>query len=76
MHGPRDTQLKEDAHRYLEVNGVQIMSTLRSLAMNGLRLDGFGSITDRLAALAHDIRESWSSRAGKKLLSHRLLGNF
>jgi hypothetical protein len=33
------TQLKEDAHRYLEVNGVQIMATLRSLAMNALRLD-------------------------------------
>jgi predicted transposase YbfD/YdcC len=31
--------LKEDAHRYREVNGVQIMATLRSLAMNALRLD-------------------------------------
>jgi hypothetical protein len=32
------------------------MATLRSLAMNGLRLDGFWSITEGLAALAHDIR--------------------
>ncbi|MBD2551528.1 hypothetical protein H6G65_18480 [Microcystis elabens FACHB-917] len=32
-HWPRDTQLKEDAHRYREPNGVQIMATLRSLAM-------------------------------------------
>ena len=32
-HWPRDTQLKEDAHRYRETNGVQILATLRSLAM-------------------------------------------
>ncbi|MEA5415568.1 ISAs1 family transposase [Synechococcus sp. BA-132 BA5] len=55
-HWPRDTQLREDAHRYREVNRVQIMATLRSLAMNALRLDGFWSITEGLAALAHDIR--------------------
>ncbi len=55
-HWPRDTQLKEDAHRYREPNGVQIMATLRSLAMNTLRLDGFWSITEGLAALLHDIR--------------------
>ena len=54
-HWPRDTQLKEDAHRYREVNGVQILATLRSLAMNALRLAGFWSITEGLAALAHDI---------------------
>jgi predicted transposase YbfD/YdcC len=63
-HWPRDTQLREDAHRYRvdEVfsagvaNGVQIMATLRSLAMNALRLDGFWSITEGLATLSHDIR--------------------
>jgi hypothetical protein len=55
-HWPRDTQLREDVHRYREVNGVQIMARLRSLAMNALRLDGFWSITEGLAALAHDIR--------------------
>ena len=55
-HWPRDTQLREDAHRYRERNGVQIMATLRSLAMNALRLDGFWSITEGLAALSHDIR--------------------
>ena len=54
-HWPRDTQLKEDAHRYRETNGVQIQATLRSLAMNALRLAGFWSITEGLAALAHDI---------------------
>lgn len=55
-HWPRDTQLGEDAHRYRETNGVQILATLRSLAMNALRLDGYWSITEGLAALAHDIR--------------------
>jgi len=55
-HWPRDTQLREDAHRYRESNGVRIMATLRSLAMNALRLDGYWSITEGLAALAHDIR--------------------
>jgi len=37
-------------------NTCCIMATLRSLAMNALRLDGFWSITEGLAALAHDIR--------------------
>ena len=40
-HWPRDTQLREDAHRYREANGVRIMATLSSLAMNALRLDDF-----------------------------------
>jgi hypothetical protein len=34
---------------------VQILATLRSLSMNALRLEGFWSITEGLAALAHDI---------------------
>jgi predicted transposase YbfD/YdcC len=50
LHWARDTQLREDAHRYRETNSVQTMATLRSLAMNALRLDGFGSITEGLAA--------------------------
>ena len=54
-HWPRDKHLKEDAHRYREVNGVQNLATLRSLAMNALRLDGFWSIIEGIAALAHDI---------------------
>ena len=48
--------LQHVRERYREVNGIQIMATLRSLAMNALRLDGFLSITEGLAALAHDIR--------------------
>ena len=54
-HWPRDTQLGEDGHRYREPDGVQILATLRSLAMNALRLDGIWSITEGMAALAHDI---------------------
>ena len=55
-HWPRDTQLREDAHRYRESNGVRILATHLSLAMNALRLDGYWSITEGLADLAHDIR--------------------
>ena len=55
-HWVRDVPLKEDAHRYREENGVQILATLRSLAINALRLDGIWSITEGIAALAHDIK--------------------
>jgi predicted transposase YbfD/YdcC len=55
-HWPRDTQLREDAHRYREENSVQILATLRSMAMNSLRLDGFWSISEGLATLSHDIK--------------------
>ena len=55
-HWPRDARLREDAHRYREVNGVQILATLRSLAINALRLDGIWSVTEGIAALAHDIK--------------------
>ena len=36
---------------------MRILATLRSLAMNALRLGDFWSITEGLAALAHDIRD-------------------
>ena len=55
-HWVRDVPLREDAHRYRENNGVQILATLRSLAINALRLEGIRSITEGIAALAHDIR--------------------
>ena len=55
-HWPRDARLREDAHRYRESNGVQILAMLRSMAMNALRLDGIWSITEGIAALAHDIK--------------------
>lgn len=55
-HWPRDTQLEEDAHLYREANGAQIMATLRSLAMNALRVEGFWSIPKAWSALALDIR--------------------
>jgi hypothetical protein len=55
-HWVRDVPLREDAHRYREDNGVQVLATLRSLAINALRLVGIRSITEGIAALAHDIR--------------------
>ncbi len=54
-HWVRDVLLQEDAHRYRESNGVQILASLRSLASNALRLGRIWSITGGLAALAHDI---------------------
>ena len=54
--GVRDVPLREDAHRYREDNGVQILATLRSMAINALRLEGIWSITEGIAALAHDIK--------------------
>jgi len=55
-HWVRDVPLREDAHRYREDNGVQILAMLRSLAINALRLDGIWSITEGIAALAQDIK--------------------
>jgi hypothetical protein len=55
-HWPRDTQLREDAHRYREDNGVQILARLRTMAINSLRLDGIWSVAEGIAALAHDIK--------------------
>jgi len=50
----RDTQLREDAHRY-RGNGAGVMAALRTAAMNLLRLAGFGSIRAGLQAVMHDI---------------------
>ena len=55
-HWVRDVPLREDAHRYRENNGVQILATLCSMAINALRLEGIWSITEGIAALAHDIK--------------------
>jgi len=54
-HWVRDVLLREDAH-YREDNGVQILATLRSLAIDALLLEGLWSITNGVAALAHDIK--------------------
>ena len=53
-HWVRDVTLREDAHRYREVNGVQIIALLRTMAINALRLNGIWSVTEGIAALAHD----------------------
>ena len=53
-HWIRDTQLREDAHRY-RGNGAGVMAALRTAAMNLLRLAGFGSVRAGLQAVMHDI---------------------
>ena len=53
-HWIRDTQLHEDAHLY-RGNGAGVMATLRTAALNLLRLAGFRSIRSGLQAVMHDI---------------------
>ena len=53
-HWIRDTQLREDAHRY-RGNGAGAMATLCTAVMNLLRLAGFASIREGLQAVMHDI---------------------
>ncbi|MCP9841999.1 transposase [Synechococcus sp. J7-Johnson] len=50
----RDTQLDEDAHRY-RGNGAGAMATLRTAALNLLRLAGYQSIRAGMQAVTHDI---------------------
>ena len=50
----RDTQLREDDHRY-RGNGAGVMAELRTAGLNLLRLTGFGSIREDLQAVMHDI---------------------
>ena len=61
-HWVRDLQLGEDAHRYAERNGVQTLALLRTLGLNLLRSNGFGSIRTGLMAVAHVINRmlGWS----------------
>jgi len=54
-HWIRDTQLHEDKHRY-RGNGAGVLATLRTAALNLLRLAGFDSIRVGLHAVMHDIR--------------------
>ncbi len=42
-------------HRYSQHNGVQMLSLLRTFALNLLRFKGFRSIHAGLMAVAHDI---------------------
>jgi predicted transposase YbfD/YdcC len=53
-HWIRDTQLHEDDHRY-RGNGAGAMATLRTAALNLLRLAGFQSIRTGMQAVRHDI---------------------
>ncbi len=75
-HWPRDTQLGEDGHRYREPNGVQILATLRSLAMNALRLMASGPSLRAWLPSRTTSGAYWSFWAGENHPSHWLLVNF
>jgi len=53
-HWIRDTQLHEDAHRY-QGNGAGVMGSLRTAALNLLRLAGYPSIRAGMQSVMHDI---------------------
>ncbi|MFN9693988.1 MAG: ISAs1 family transposase [Synechococcaceae cyanobacterium] len=53
-HRLRDTQLHEDDHRY-GGPGAAVLATLRTLALNLLRLHAHQLVRAGLAAVAHDI---------------------
>ena len=52
-HWIRDTQLHEDTHRY-RGNGAGAMATLRTAAMNMMRLGSFQLIRSCMQAVMHD----------------------
>jgi hypothetical protein len=54
-HWVRDTQLREDAHRYRERNGEQVLAGLRTVVLNLLCLNGFHSIAEGLGAVSHNV---------------------
>ena len=53
-HWIRDTQLHDDAHRYRGY-GTGALASLRTAAINQLRLAGFKSIRVGIQAVMHDI---------------------
>ena len=55
-HWIRDTELHEDAHRY-RGNGAGARASLRTAALNLLRLAGFQLIRAGMHAVMHDIAE-------------------
>ena len=54
-HWIRDTQLREDDHRY-RGNGAGVMAVLRTAGLNLLSLAGFVSIREGLQAVMHNIK--------------------
>ena len=53
-HWLRDTQLHEDAHRY-RGNGAGALASLRTAALNLLRVGGFQSIRAGMQPVMHDV---------------------
>lgn len=67
-HWIRDIQLHEDAHRY-RGNGAGAMATLRTAALNLLRLAGYQSIRAGTQAVTHDISALLAMATRKPKLS-------
>ena len=52
IRGGKATDEISEPHRFRKANGIQIMATLRGLAMQAFRPNGFWCVTERLAGLA------------------------
>jgi len=57
LHWPKDVVLKEDDSYGREPNALVVASVLRSITINLLRLQEFGSLTSALRGLANKIDE-------------------
>ena len=55
-HWIRNIQLREDAHRY-RGNGAGVLATLRTTALNLLRLGGGDSIRSGTQVMNQDVRQ-------------------
>jgi hypothetical protein len=64
-HLIRDTQLHEDKHRYRD-NGAGVLATLRTAALNLLRLAGFDSIREDLHAVSTKSQRHWQWRCDSR----------
>ncbi len=55
-HWVRDTELGEDAHRYVNRTGIGVFSSLRTVVMNLLRRGGYRSIRQGFWELVYNIK--------------------
>ena len=56
LHYVKDVTMREDASRIRKGSAPQNMSTVRSIALNILRADGYKNIAAANRRIAHDIR--------------------
>ncbi len=75
-HWVRDVTLREDAHRYRETNGVQIVAMLRTMAINSVRLKGSGRSQKELPPWRTTSRDWCDCWGGGNLRRHRRRDDF